>query len=101
MTKLGTPIGAAPNWAMVRPGLALVGEPSGLRTGGCSIFSRWALITPFALPCLGPFLPKRPPPGAAPGFFVPPAGAPGAGRALGRAAARRAAAAAARAAAAA
>src|SRR3954470_1940764 len=60
MTKLGTPIGAGPNWATVRPGLALDGEPSGLRRVGCSIFWR----SPWAT-CLAPWpffacLPKRP-----------------------------------------
>src|SRR5215207_2804878 len=69
MMKLGTPIGAEPNWAMVRAGLASVGVPSGLRTGGCSIFWRWPLITSLALPFFGAFLPNSPEPGAAPAFF--------------------------------
>src|SRR5215208_6722326 len=60
MTKLGTPIGAGPNWAMVRPGLEGAGDPSGLRSAGFSIFSRSPLATSLApwpfLACL----PKRP-----------------------------------------
>ena len=60
MTKLGTPIGAGPNCATVRPGLVLAGEPSGLRRVGCSIFCFSAVAT-----CLAPWpflacLPKRP-----------------------------------------
>ena len=70
MTKLGTPSGAAPNWAMVSPAFALVGEPSGARSAGSSIFLRSALLTP--LPPFGAFLPKMPSPGAAGAFFVPP-----------------------------
>jgi hypothetical protein len=60
MTKLGTPIGAGPNCAIVSPGLVLAGEPSGLRRVGCSIFPRsllWRSLAPF------PFfacLPNRP-----------------------------------------
>ena len=48
MTKLGTPIGAGPNCATVRPGLVLAGEPSGLRRVGCSIFAFSPLATSLA-----------------------------------------------------
>src|SRR6476619_894542 len=58
--KLGTPIGAGPNWATVRLGLVAAGEPSGLRRAGSWIFWR----SPLA-PALAPLpfwfcLPKRP-----------------------------------------
>src|SRR4051794_41202271 len=60
MTKLGTPIGAGPKVATVSPGLVGAGEPSGLRSAGCSIFWRSPLPV-----CLAPWpfllcLPKRP-----------------------------------------
>src|SRR5512143_18234 len=69
MMKFGTPIGAGPNWAMVRPGFAVVGEPSGLRRVGRSIFWR----SPWAI-CLAPWpffacLPNRPLP--LPPVFLP------------------------------
>src|SRR5215210_533685 len=69
MTRLGTPIGAGPNWATVRPGFWSVGVPSGLRSFGCWIFWRSPLAA-FLAPL--PFfacLPNRPPPP----FLPPPA----------------------------
>src|SRR5215211_4653153 len=73
MTKLGTPIGAGPKLATVRPGLRSVGEPSGLRRMGWVILLRSSITTSFAprpfFFCLpnspvapGPFLPALPPP---------------------------------------
>src|SRR4029077_18190546 len=48
--ELGTPIGAGPNVATVRPGLVGAGEPSGLRRVGCSIFC----FSPLAI-CFAPW----------------------------------------------
>src|SRR5215208_5185942 len=75
MTKLGTPIGAGPKVARVRLGLVSAGEPSGLRSAGCSIFDFSPLAMSLAprpfLACLpnSPgvlppvvFLPAVPPP---------------------------------------
>src|SRR4029453_15142006 len=43
ITKFGTPIGAGPKVATVRPGLVLAGEPSGGRRGGSWVFWRSTL----------------------------------------------------------
>src|ERR1700742_761241 len=60
MRKFGTPIGAGPKLATVRPGFWSVGEPSGLRSAGSVIFARSALAMAFAsLPCFF-CLEKRP-----------------------------------------
>src|SRR5882757_5445426 len=67
MTKLGTPIGAGPNVATVKPGLVLAGEPSGLRRLGCSIFAFSPLATSLAPAPFLACLPNRP------GVFAPPA----------------------------
>src|SRR5215207_2150633 len=72
MMKLGTPIGAGPKAATVRPGLRSVGEPSGLRRMGWVILLRSSITTSFAprrfFFCLPnsplaptPFLPALPP----------------------------------------
>src|SRR3954447_26544672 len=85
MTKLGTPIGAGPKVATVSPGLVGAGEPSGLRSAGCSIFWLSSLAVclapwPFLL-CLlkrpevlppPVFVPALPPPEPPPpGLLVP------------------------------
>src|SRR3954451_10357711 len=85
MTKLGTPIGAGPKVATVKPGLVGAGEPSGLRSAGCSIFWLSSLAVclapwPFLL-CLlkrpevlppPVFVPALPPPEPPPpGLLVP------------------------------
>src|SRR4051794_29162326 len=60
MTKFGTPIGAGPKLATVRPGFVLAGEPSGFRRAGWVIF-----CFSFLAVCLAPWpflfcLPNRP-----------------------------------------
>ena len=49
MTGFGTPIGAGPNVAVVRPGFCGVGVPFGLRRTGWVIPFCWSITTSFDL----------------------------------------------------
>src|SRR3954467_9144762 len=75
MTKLGTPIGAGPKVATVRPGFRAVGLPSGLRRMGCVIFCPSSITTSFGpLPFFFSLakMPLPPPLFFLPALVVPP-----------------------------